>query len=68
VQVAAGHDPADCAIDLLYWCRLRNRQAPRGRAGWEIAYKRWGDAANGDDFSELAQRVLGELQAASALC
>ena len=24
--------------------------------------------ANGDDFSELARRALGELQAASALC
>ncbi|MFY9863621.1 MAG: hypothetical protein WAK58_07380 [Trebonia sp.] len=47
---------------------MRNRQAPRGRAAWEIAYERWNDAANGDDFSELAQRVLGELQAASALC
>jgi len=34
----------------------------------EIAYERWSDAANGDDFSELAQRVLGELPAASALC
>ncbi|MGB6618546.1 MAG: hypothetical protein WBE95_31045 [Trebonia sp.] len=47
---------------------MRNRQAPRGRAAWEIACERWSDAANGDDFSELAQRVLGELQAASALC
>jgi hypothetical protein len=26
------------------------------------------ETANGDDFSELARRALGELQAASALC
>jgi hypothetical protein len=36
--------------------------------GVDCAIERWSDAANGDDFSELAQRVLGELQAASALC
>jgi hypothetical protein len=35
---------------------------------WEIAYERWIDAANGEDFSELARQALGELQAASALC
>jgi AcrR family transcriptional regulator len=35
---------------------------------WKIAYERWSDTANGDDFSELARRALGEVQAASALC
>jgi hypothetical protein len=35
---------------------------------WKIAYERWSDTANDDDFSELARRALGEVQAASALC
>jgi hypothetical protein len=34
----------------------------------EVAYERWIGTANGNDFSELARRALGELQAASALC
>ena len=42
--------------------------AELGALAWEIAYERWIDKANGDDFSELARRALGELQAASALC
>ena len=42
--------------------------AELGALAWEIAYERWSDTANGDDFSELARRALGELQAASALC
>ena len=46
--------------------------APRGPVtgalAWEIAYERWIDTANGDDFSEVARRALGEVQAASGLC
>jgi AcrR family transcriptional regulator len=42
--------------------------AELGALAWEIAYERWSDTANGDDFSEIARRALGELQAASALC
>ncbi len=42
--------------------------AELGALAWEIAYEHWIDPANGDDFSELARRALGELQAASALC
>jgi hypothetical protein len=33
----------DCAIDLLYWCRLRNRQvraAPQGHASTDNSKKR----------------------------
>ena len=40
--------------------------AELGGLAWEIAYERWTDLADGDDFSELARRALGELQAASA--
>ncbi len=42
--------------------------AELGALAWKIAYERWSDTANGDDFSEVARRALGELQAASALC
>ncbi len=42
--------------------------AELGALAWEIAYERWSDTANGDDFRELARRALGEVQAASALC
>ena len=42
--------------------------AELGALAWKIAYERWSDTANDDDFSELARRALGELQAASALC
>jgi AcrR family transcriptional regulator len=42
--------------------------AELGTLAWKIAYERWSDTANGDDFSEVARRALGELQAASALC
>jgi hypothetical protein len=33
----------------------------------KTAYERWSDTAN-DEFSAVARRTLGELQAASALC
>jgi len=42
--------------------------AELGALAWKIAYERWSDTANGDDFSEVARRALGELLAASALC
>jgi AcrR family transcriptional regulator len=42
--------------------------ADLGALAWKIAYERWSDTANGDDFSEVARRALGEVQAASALC
>jgi AcrR family transcriptional regulator len=35
---------------------------------WKIAYERWSDPDGGDDFSAIARRVLGEVQAASAPC
>ncbi|MGH3253722.1 MAG: helix-turn-helix domain-containing protein [Trebonia sp.] len=35
---------------------------------WEIAYERWSDTdTDTDDFSEIARRALGEVQAACAL-
>lgn len=42
--------------------------AELGALAWEIAYERWSDTANADDFSELARQALGDLRAASALC
>jgi AcrR family transcriptional regulator len=42
--------------------------AELGALAWKIAYERWSDTVNGDDFSELARRALGEVQAASASC
>jgi AcrR family transcriptional regulator len=35
---------------------------------WKVAYERWSDPASGDDFSDIARRALGEVQAASARC
>jgi hypothetical protein len=42
--------------------------AELGALALKIAYERWSDTSNGDDFSEVARRALGEVQAASALC
>jgi AcrR family transcriptional regulator len=42
--------------------------AELGALAWKIAYGRWSDTANRDEFSEVARRALGEVQAASALC
>ena len=39
-----------------------------GSLGWKIAYDRWIDAPDGEDFGEIARRTLGELQAAQCLC
>jgi hypothetical protein len=42
--------------------------AELGALASKIAYERWSDTADGGDFSEVARRALGEVQAASALC
>ena len=39
-----------------------------GTLALKLAYERWGDTSNGDDFGELARATLRELQAAGALC
>jgi hypothetical protein len=33
-----------------------------------IAYERWSDPTNGDEFGEVARRTLSEVRAASARC
>jgi AcrR family transcriptional regulator len=42
--------------------------AELGALAGKIAHERWSDPASGDDFGEVARQVLGEVQAASALC
>ena len=42
--------------------------AELGALTLKIAYERWSDVTDGDEFSEVARRTLSELQAASALC
>ena len=42
--------------------------AELGALALKIAYDRWSDPANGDDFGEIARRALSEVQAASSLC
>lgn len=42
--------------------------AELGMLAWKIAYERWSDTANDDDFSEVARRALSEVRAARALC
>ncbi len=42
--------------------------AQLGALALKIAYERWSDTTNGDGFSEVARRTLGELQTASASC
>jgi AcrR family transcriptional regulator len=42
--------------------------AELGALALKIAYERWSDTADGDDFGEVARRALGEVRAASALC
>jgi AcrR family transcriptional regulator len=39
-----------------------------GSLAWKIAYDRWIDAPDGEDFGEMARRTLGEVRAASASC
>jgi AcrR family transcriptional regulator len=41
--------------------------ADLGALAWKIAYDRWADTTDGDDFGELARRALGEVRAATAL-
>ena len=40
--------------------------AELGALAGKIAYERWSDTASGDEFSHVARRALGEVQAASA--
>lgn len=42
--------------------------ADLGALTLKIAYERWSDATDGDEFGEVARRTLSELRAASALC
>jgi AcrR family transcriptional regulator len=42
--------------------------ADLGALAFKIAYERWTDRADGDDFGEVARRALGDVRAASALC
>ncbi|GCD33031.1 TetR family transcriptional regulator [Streptomyces chrestomyceticus JCM 4735] len=42
--------------------------AELGALAWKIAYERWRDATNRDDFAVLARQTLTEVQAAGALC
>lgn len=42
--------------------------AELGALALNIAYERWSDTTNSDEFSEVARRTLSEVQAASALC
>jgi AcrR family transcriptional regulator len=39
-----------------------------GSLAWKLAYDRWIEEPDGDDFGEIARRTLGELKAASATC
>jgi AcrR family transcriptional regulator len=41
--------------------------ADLGALALKVAYQRWSDT-DGQEFSEVARRTLGELQAASAMC
>ena len=41
--------------------------AELGALTLKIAYERWSDTTNGDEFGEVARRTLSEVQAASAL-
>jgi AcrR family transcriptional regulator len=40
--------------------------AELGALAWKIAYERWSDTTNSEEFSELARRALGEVHAANA--
>ncbi|MFD6155329.1 TetR/AcrR family transcriptional regulator [Nocardia sp. NPDC060256] len=42
--------------------------AALGALAWKLAYERWTDPANNDNFGDLARRTLTEVRAASALC
>jgi hypothetical protein len=42
--------------------------AELGALAWKIAYERWIDPANGDEFGDLARRTLSDVRSASALC
>lgn len=41
--------------------------AELGALAWGIAYERWSDTANREEFGDLASRTLGEVRATTAL-
>jgi AcrR family transcriptional regulator len=45
-----------------------NVAAELGALALKIAYERWSDTTNGDDFGDVARRSLGDVQAATASC
>ncbi|MGV9852300.1 TetR/AcrR family transcriptional regulator [Streptomyces sp. NPDC003442] len=42
--------------------------AELGALALKIAYERWSDTIDGDDFGDVARRTLSDVRAASALC
>ncbi|WP_158886039.1 TetR/AcrR family transcriptional regulator [Amycolatopsis anabasis] len=42
--------------------------AELGALAWKVAYARWCDTTNNEEFGELARQTLTDVQAASALC
>jgi AcrR family transcriptional regulator len=40
--------------------------AELGALAWKIAFERWSDTPDGEEFGEIARRTLGEVQAVSA--
>lgn len=42
--------------------------AELGALASTIAYERWSETTTGDDFSEVARRALGDMQASRASC
>ena len=42
--------------------------AELGALAFKIAYERWSDTADDDDFGEAVRRALGEVRAASTMC
>jgi AcrR family transcriptional regulator len=42
--------------------------AELGALALNVAYERWTDTTDGDDFGEVARRALSDLQSASTLC
>jgi AcrR family transcriptional regulator len=42
--------------------------AELGALAWKIAYERWSDTPDGDDFGAIARKTLAEVRAASPQC
>ena len=65
--------PLTSIVSELRWCRgrrvgdLTSRVAAElGVLTLKIAYERWTDTTNGDEFGEVARRTPNEVQAASS--